>query len=112
MKDLRKNQETLIANAASGDFSFRRFISKWGKVIIASVVALAIIVKPHIIATVIGNWVTSFLGTLCETIRVEGVSSFNLLLTISILIIVYTLVNRWIMSKNTDKVSGRGNSFS
>ncbi len=112
MKDLRKNQESLIVNAVSDQFSFKRFISKWGVLILSSLLAIAIIAKPELIAKTIGNWVTKFFGTLCDSIKIEGVTSFNFILIVVTLTIAYKLVTKWIRSKNPDKISGRGNMFS
>lgn len=112
MKDLRKNQESMIVSAVSNDFSLKRLISKWGVLIVASLLAIAILIKPELIAKTIGGWITSFFGTLCQSIKIEGVTSFNFILIVVLLIAGYSLIVKWIRSKNPDKISGRGNMFS
>ncbi len=107
MKDLRKNQESFTATSGS-DFSLKRFIVKWGKTIGICFIILAIIIKPSLIANVIGIWTTNFIGTLCASIKVDGVSSFNFILITTLIIISYSLINKWIRYKNPDKISGRG----
>jgi uncharacterized membrane protein len=102
MKDLRKNQEALL----SGDnISVKRIWGRWNSFIIILALIATLILKPVLIANLIGNWITSFFGTLSQSIKIEGVTSFNFILIVTVLAFVGYFVNKWIRSRSTETLS-------
>ena|ERR1035437_8062765 len=102
MKDLRKTQETLTPSISK--FSISGII-KWLKPFILLGVVMCVILQPARVATIIGNWITSFFGTLVRVIKIDGIESFDFLLYVTILVIISYLVNKYIKSSIIERIS-------
>ena|ERR1035437_1689982 len=102
MRDLRRNQETLISGEG---ISIKKFIFRWIKPAFYISIVATLILKPILIAKLIGSWVTDFFGTLALSINVEGIVSFYFILIVALFIVIYYLVNKWIKAKSVEMLT-------
>ena len=103
MRDLRKNQETLISGQ---NIPVKRIMFRWYKPIILLAIIVSIILKPELIANILGSWITKFFGTLTESIKIEGIASFNFLLIVVFFVFLLYFVKQWFKSKSKETISG------
>ena len=103
MRDLRKNQETLISGQ---NIPVKKIIFRWYKPIVVLAMIVSIILKPVLIAHLLGGWITKFFGTLTQSIKIEGVTSFNFLLIVFVFAFLFYFVKQWLKSKSKETISG------